>query len=184
MKLPPDVNLLAATHYIQALEVQRTANKIVAILGSKTPHIQNLAVGGVSNPINPDSQSTLTLERLYDIKAYIDELGDFVNNAMINDVAAVGALYADWTKYDAGVTNYLSVPDLPLDTKGTQFELPGGYIPAADLTRFKPITSYHDAFFRDGVKEAVKHSWYDYTGDDAALHPYVGPDQPGRQRLP
>ena len=48
MKLPPDVNLLAATHYIQALEVQRTANKIVAILGSKTPHIQNLAVGGVS----------------------------------------------------------------------------------------------------------------------------------------
>ena len=56
MKLPPDVNLLAATHYIQALEVQRSANKIVAILGSKTPHIQNLAVGGVANAINPDSQ--------------------------------------------------------------------------------------------------------------------------------
>ena len=130
MKLPPDVNLLAATHYIQALEVQRSANKIVTILGSKTPHIQNLAVGGVANAINPDSQSTLTLERLYAIKALIDELGDFVNNAMMNDVAAVGALYADWTKYGAGVTNYLSVPDLPLDTKGTKFELPGGYIPA------------------------------------------------------
>src|SRR5665647_1592883 len=97
MKLPPDVNLLAATHYIQALEVQRTANKIVTILGSKTPHIQNLAVGGVANAINPDSQSTLTLERLYAIKALIDELGDFVHNAMMNDVAAVGALYADWT---------------------------------------------------------------------------------------
>ena len=78
MKLPPDVNLLAATHYIQALEVQRIANKIVTILGSKTPHIQNLAVGGVANAINPDSQSTLTLERLYAIKALIDELGDFV----------------------------------------------------------------------------------------------------------
>ena len=64
MKLPPDINLLAATHYIQALEVQRIANKIVSVLGSKTPHIQNLAVGGVANPINPDSQSTLTLERL------------------------------------------------------------------------------------------------------------------------
>jgi len=178
MKLPPDVNLLAATHYIQALEVQRTANKIVAILGSKTPHIQNLAVGGVANPINPDSQSTLTLERLYDIRAYINELGDFVNNAMINDVAAVGGLYADWTQYGAGVTNYLSVPDLPLDTKGTRFELPGGYIPAADLSKFKPITSHHDAFFRDGVKEAVKHSWYEYTGNVAALHPYVGQTNP------
>ena len=178
MKLPPDVNLLAAAHYIQALEVQRTANKIVAILGSKTPHIQNLAVGGVSNAINPDSQSTLTLERLYAIKALIDELGDFVHNAMMNDVAAVGALYADWTQYGAGITNYLSVPDLPLDTKGTTFELPGGYIPAGDLSKFQAITSYQDAFFRDGVKEAVKHSWYEYSGGAAALHPYDGQTNP------
>ena len=63
MKLPPEVNLLAVTHYLQALEVQRKANKIVAILGSKTPHIQNVAVGGVSNPIALGSQSVLTLER-------------------------------------------------------------------------------------------------------------------------
>jgi hydrogenase large subunit len=178
MKLPADVNLLAATHYIQALDVQRSANKIVAILGAKTPHIQNLAVGGVANAINPDSQSTLTIERLYAIKALIDELGDFVHNAMMNDVAAVGALYADWTKYGAGVTNYLSVPDLPLDTKGTQFELPGGYIPAGDLAKFKAITSYQDAYFRDGVKEAVKHSWYEYAGGNAALHPFDGQTTP------
>ncbi|HRZ24338.1 MAG TPA: nickel-dependent hydrogenase large subunit, partial [Candidatus Contendobacter sp.] len=46
MKLPPEVNLLAATHYFHALEYQRIANRIVAILGGKTPHIQNLAVGG------------------------------------------------------------------------------------------------------------------------------------------
>ena len=178
MKLPPDVNLLAATHYIQALEVQRTANKIVTILGSKTPHIQNLAVGGVANAINLDSQSTLTLERLYAIKALIDELGDFIHNAMMNDVAAVGALYADWTQYGAGITNYLSVPDLPLDTKGTKFELPGGYIPAGDLSKFQPITSYQDAYFRDGVKEAVKHSWYEYSGGSAALHPFDGQTAP------
>ncbi|MDE2182716.1 MAG: nickel-dependent hydrogenase large subunit [Alphaproteobacteria bacterium] len=178
MKLPPDVNLLAATHYIQALDVQRIANKIVTILGSKTPHIQNLAVGGVANPINPDSQSTLTLERLYAIKGFIDELGDFVHNAMINDVAAVGALYANWTKYGAGVTNYLSVPDLPLDTKGTKFELPGGYVPAGNLSGFKAITSYQDAFFRDGVKEAVTHSWYEYEGSKSALHPFEGQTTP------
>lgn len=178
MKLSPEVNLLAATHYLQALEVQRIANRIVTILGSKTPHIQNLAVGGVANPINPESQSTLTLERLYAIKAMIDELKDFVHNALMTDVAAVGALYADWTKYGAGVTNYLSVPDLPLDTKGTRFELPGGYIPAADIGRFKPIESYTDAYFRDGVKESVKHSWYDYQGGAKSLHPYRGQTNP------
>ncbi len=178
MKLPPEVNLLAATHYLQALEYQRIANRIVAILGSKTPHIQNLAVGGVANPINPNSQSTLTLERLFAIKAEIDKLGEFVNEAMIPDVAAVGALYADWTGYGAGVTDYLSVPDLPLDTKGTEFELPGGYVPKGDLSLYKPITNYQDEYFRDGVKEGVKHAWYRYQGSEGARHPFEGQTNP------
>lgn len=178
MKLPPDANLMAAAHYLQALEVQRSANKIVAILGSKSPHIQNLAVGGVANPINPDSQSTLTLERLYAVKALIDELGDFVHNAMMADVAAVGALYADWTGYGKGITNYLSVPDLPLDEMGTTFELPGGHIPDGDLASFRAIDNYQDAFFRDGVKEEIGHSWYKYSGDSSALHPWDGQTEP------
>ena len=172
MKLPPEVNLMAVAHYFQALDYQRTANKIVSVLGSKTPHIQNLAVGGVANPINLDSQSTLTLERLAYIKTIIDELGDFVRKVYMVDVAAIGAMYADWTQYGAGVTNYLSVPDLPLDTMGTQFELPGGYIQNADLSTFKPITGYQDAFFEGGVKESVKHAWY--QGGKGALHPYDG----------
>lgn len=176
MKLPPEINLIAAAHYFQALDYQRTANKIVAILGSKTPHIQNLAVGGVANAINMDSQSTLTLERLHYIKSFIDELGDFVNQVYMVDVAAVGALYADWTQYGAGVTNYLAVPDMPLDTRGTQFALPGGYIHQADLSTFKPITTYEDAYFEGGVKESVKHAWY--QGGKGALHPYDGETVP------
>ncbi|MDO9244055.1 MAG: nickel-dependent hydrogenase large subunit [Rhodocyclaceae bacterium] len=177
MKLPPEVNLLAVAHYLQALEVQRRANKIVSILGAKTPHIQNLAVGGVANPISTDSQSVLTVERLLAIKGYIDELADFVKNVYLIDVAAIGAFYADWTKYGAGVTNYLSVPDLPLDTKGTQFALPGGYIDAGDVSKFKPITSFNDDFWGKGVEESVKHSWYDY-GENKPLHPYQGETKP------
>ena len=64
MKLSPEVNLLAVVHFLQALEVQRHASKIVSILGSKSPHIQNVAVGGVANALSLDSQSVLTLERL------------------------------------------------------------------------------------------------------------------------
>lgn len=169
MKLSPEVNLLAATHYFQAFEYQRNINKVVAILGSKTPHIQNLAVGGVANPINPDSQSTLTLERLYYIKTLIDEVGDFIKNVYMIDVAAVGAFYADWTKYGAGVTNYLSAPDLPMDTKGTVFSMPGGYIENGDVGSFKPIQSFHDEMFKDGVKESIKHSWYKGSWD---RHPW------------
>jgi hydrogenase large subunit len=160
---------------MQALDYQRLANQIVGVLGSKTPHIQNLAVGGVSNPINPDSQSTLTLERLFKIKTLIDQIGAFVNQVYLVDVAAIGALYADWTAYGAGVTNYLSVPDMPLDTKSTQFALPGGYIAGGDIGTFKPIANYQDKYFEDGVKESAKHAWYKGS---SALHPYDGETNP------
>lgn len=175
MKLSPEVNLLATTHYFQALDYQRKINKVVAILGSKTPHIQNLAVGGVANPINPDSQSTLTVERLYYIKTLIDEVGDFINDVYQVDVAAIGAFYAEWTGYGAGVTNYLSAPEFPQDTKGDSFALPGGYIPNKDIAAFKAITSFNDPFFIENVKESVKHSYY--QGDDN-LHPWQGETDP------
>ena len=177
MKLPPEVNLLAVAHYLQALEVQRKANKIVSILGSKTPHIQNVAVGGVANPLATDSQAVLTVERLMAIKGWIDELSDFVKNVYLLDVAAVGAMYADWTAIGKGVTNYLSVPDIPLDTKGTQFAFPGGYIEAGDLGKRKPISAFGDEYWVKGVEEAVKHSWY--TDNQAGpLHPYKGETVP------
>jgi hydrogenase large subunit len=171
MKLPPEVNLIAAAHYLQALDYQRRINRVVAILGSKTPHIQNLAVGGVANPINMESQSTLTLERLYYIKSLIDEVGSFINQVYLVDVAIVGAYYADWTQYGKGVTHYLCVPEMPLDTRGTQFALPGGYIANGDLSSFKPITGFQDEFFQKGVKESTKHAWYK---DKGALHPWDG----------
>nr|WP_246480069.1 nickel-dependent hydrogenase large subunit [Motiliproteus sediminis] len=171
MKLPPEVNLIAAAHYLQALEIQREANKIVTILGGKTPHIQNLAVGGVTNSINMNSQSVLNMERLVYIKSLIDKLESFVKNAYLVDLAAVGAFYTDWAGYGKGVTDYLCVPDLPTDAKGTKFAMPGGYIRNGDLSTFKPITSFQDEFFKQGVAESSKHSWY--TGE-TPLHPWDG----------
>ena len=179
MKLSPEVNLLAVSHYLQALEVQRYASKIVAILGSKSPHIQNVAVGGVSNALSLDSQSVLTMERLLAVKEWMIKLDDFVKNVYLIDVAAIGAFYADWTKVGRGITEYLSVPDIPLDGKGTQFALPGGYIEGGKLETFKPIKSFNDKYFMDGVSEAIKHSWYNYKdGDSKSLHPYKGETTP------
>ncbi|MBI4757226.1 MAG: nickel-dependent hydrogenase large subunit [Betaproteobacteria bacterium] len=179
MKLPPEVNLLAAAHYLQALEVQRYANKIVAILGSKTPHIQNVAVGGVANALSTDSQSVLTVERLMAVKGWIDKLDDFVKNVYLVDVAAIGAFYADWTAVGRGIVDYLCVPDIPLDGKGESFALPGGHIPDGNVGAFKAIASFNDEYFRKGVAEAVKHSWYDYgAGNDKALHPHQGETTP------
>ena len=177
MKLSPEINLVAVAHYLQALDVQRQANKIVTILGSKTPHIQNMAVGGVANPIATDSQSVLTVDRLYAIKTQIDKLADFVKKVYLIDVAAIGSQYADWTKYGAGVMNYLSAPDFPVDTRGKEFMYPGGYIPDGDLTKYQPIKSFGDDYFGKGVEESVKHSWYTYS-KEGPLHPYKGETTP------
>ncbi|MDR2838015.1 MAG: nickel-dependent hydrogenase large subunit [Azonexus sp.] len=179
MKLSPEVNLLAAVHYLQALEVQRYANKIVAILGSKTPHIQNVAVGGVANALNVNAQSVLTMERLLAVREWMLKLQDFVQNVYLVDVAAIGAFYADWTRYGRGIVDYLSVPEYPLDGKGAQFAQPGGHIADGKLDSFHAIKSYGDPYFTDGVSEAVKHSWYDYKGgNDISLHPFKGETKP------
>ena len=169
MKLPPEVNLLAVSHYLQALEFQRTANKVVAVLGGKTPNIQNLAVGGVANAINLDNQATLNMTKLYMLKDLLMEVNDFVKQVYLPDVIAIGSMYPDWLGYGAGVTNYLAVPDLPLDTKGTRFDLPGGTIMGGDLGTYKAFSGFEDPYFRDNVSESIAHAWYD---GDWSRHPY------------
>ena len=172
MKLTPEVNLLAVTHYLQALDVQRKANKIVSILGSKTPHIQNVAVGGVSNPIALNSQSVLSIERLLAVKEAIDELKQFITQVYTIDVAAVAAFYPEWTAIGKGVTNYLAAPDFPLDDCGTKFVTSGGYIAGGDLATMKPITRFGDPLLATSIAESVKHAWY--RGGKGPLHPYQG----------
>ncbi len=169
MRLSPEVNLLAVAHYLQALDYQRKANQVVTVLGSKTPNIQNLAVGGVANAINLDNEATLNMAKLFWVKDLLDELRGFVEQVYLLDVAAIGAMYPDWLGYGAGVTNYLAVPDLPTDTTGTQFDLPGGTIMDAKLSSAKPITSFTDPYFRDNVSESIARAWYDGDWD---RHPW------------
>ncbi len=169
MKLSPEVNLLAVAHYLQALEYQAKANKVVAILGGKTPNIQNLAVGGVANAINLDDQATLNMEKLFMIKDLLEEVTGFVQQVYLPDVAAIAAMYPEWLGYGGGVTNYLAVPDLPLDVQGTQFDLPGGTILDGNLADVKPITSFADPYFKENVTESIAHAWYEGEWDK---HPW------------
>lgn len=169
MKLSPEVNLLAVAHYLQALEYQRKVNQVVAILGSKTPNIQNLAVGGVANAINLDNEATLNMNKLFMVKDILDEMGAFIEQVYFVDVCAVAAMYPDWLGYGAGVTNYLAVPDFPLDTKGTRFDMPGGTIFNGDLANVREIKTFSDPYFKDNVTESIAHAWYD---GDWTKHPF------------
>jgi hydrogenase large subunit len=178
MKLPPEANLLAVHHYLQALEAQRWANKIVSTLGSKTPHIQNLAVGGVSNSIATNSEGVLTIERLSQVKECIDKLQSFLFNCYTTDVALIAASYPEWLSIGAGVNDFLSTPDMPTDPSGTKFLVPGGYTPGVDHKSFHPIQSFGDPFLTGNVAEEVEHSWYTYKDGDRPLHPWKGETTP------
>jgi len=175
MHLSPEVNLLAVSHYLQALEFQQKATQIVAILGGKTPNIQNLAVGGVANAINLDNDSTLNMQKLYAIKDLFDEVVAFVQQVYVPDACAIAGMYPEWLGFGAGVTNYLATPDLPIDSKGTKYDLPGGMIFDGKLDSLEPITNVPDARVSKGVTENVAHSWYE---GKESRHPWTGETQP------
>jgi hydrogenase large subunit len=175
MRLSPDVNLLAFSHYLQALEYQRKALQVVGILGAKTPHIQTLTVGGVANAIDLDSTSALSMDKLEMIQTLLGEVVKFIHEVYFVDVCAVAAMYADWFGIGGGVKNYLAVPDLPLDTKGTAYDLPGGYIMNGNIGGTQAFKTASDPIFRESVTEDVTHSYY-HGGKP--LHPWVGETEP------
>ena len=147
----------------------------MALLGGKTPNIQNLAVGGVANAINLNNDSTLNMDKLFMVKDVLDDISTFIEQVYFPDVCAIAAMYPEWLGYGAGVTNYLAVPDLPLDRKGTRFDLPGGTIFNKDLATVREIKSFDDPYFKDNVSESIAHSWYD---GEWTKHPYEETTEP------
>ncbi|MDH3349543.1 MAG: nickel-dependent hydrogenase large subunit, partial [Desulfobulbaceae bacterium] len=127
------------------------------------------SVGGVTAAINPDNATTLNVERLFRVKELVSEVRNFIHQVYLPDVAAVGAFYKDWLAIGKGVTNYMAMPDMVLDTQGESFDLPGGIIMNGDLASNRAFTSFNDPFFKDNVSECIARSWYE---GDWTKHPY------------
>ena len=175
MRLSPELNLILFSHYLQALEFQRKSCQVVAILGGKTPHIQNLAVGGVMNAINLDSLATMNMDRLGMLKSLLEDLIPFVQQVFLVDTCLLAASYPEWFQYGRGVANYLALPDLPLDAQATKFDLPGGIIMNGSLASIRAILNWKDEAFRKAVTEDSTHAWYQGGGP---LQPYKGESIP------
>lgn len=169
MKLPPEANLMAVSHYLEALDYQRKATQALAIIGGKNPHVQNLSVGGVTTNLFAENETAVTMERLYYIKQLVEEVRDFIKMVYMVDVVAVGALYKDWLPYGPGVVNYLAAPDMFLDAAGTKSDLPGGTVFDGDLSTVKPIVGLNDSYFKENVQESVSKAWYE---GDWSKHPW------------
>ena len=171
-KLPPEVNLLATTHYLEALEWQKEIVKVHTIFGGKNPH-PNYLVGGAPCSINIDEVNALNIERLSFVKSLLDEAKTFVEQVYIPDLLAVASFYKDWGAIGGGLTNYLSYGDLPTNgySNPNKFLFPRGVILNRDLSRVHEV----DPRNPQQVQEFVSHSWYEYAdGDRTGKHPWEG----------
>lgn len=171
-KLPPEANLMAVSHYMEALAWQRDAAKLHAIFGGKNPH-PNFLVGGVASPIDLNSDSAINAKKLSQVQDIITQMQQFVEQVYLPDTLAVASFYKDWFKRGEGLGNFMCYGDLPAssmsDTSGLLF--PAGVILNRDLTTIHDV-DVHDAA---QIQEYVQHSWYDYDdGNEQGLHPYDG----------
>lgn len=171
-KLPPEVNLLAVAHYLEALEWQKEVVKIHTIFGGKNPH-PNYLVGGAPCSINIDDAMPLNAERLAMVGKLIDDAIQFVEQVYIPDLMAVASFYPEWFKIGGGLTNYLAYGDLP--THGyndpSKYKIPRGAVINRNLNEVLEVDG-NDA---DQVREYITHSWYKYSaGNDQPLHPWDG----------
>ncbi len=169
-KLPPEANLMAVAHYLEALEWQRDVIKIQALLGAKNPHAQTYVVGGMSIPVDKNSQNALNAGSIAFIAGLAQKAKEFVEQVFIPDILAVAPFYLDWAGLGEGVGNFMSFGEFPNDnvTNSDDNFMPKGIILAKDLTTVHKVDHMK-------IMEYVSHSWYEYAeGDDMAKHPWDG----------
>ena len=200
-KLPPELNLLAFAHYLEALVWQRSVARLHAVFGGKNPH-PSFAIGGMPCAISLDvnggrieGNTRIDQQGLALVKQVIQEMQTFVNQVYVPDTLAIAGYYKDWFNKGEGVGNFLTYGDFPLTAgmdRGKDYPLDKDY----PFVRFEPnkpdlrklfiprgvileknLSVVHDLKMDayDEVQESVSSSWYDYSaGKDTPLHPYAG----------
>ncbi|KNZ68999.1 nickel-dependent hydrogenase large subunit [Thermincola ferriacetica] len=166
----PTVVTTAVHHYIQALEMRKKAQEMLAIFGGKMPHHVTYVAGGVTIQPTPD--------RIAAFRSRLLELIDFINNVYLKDVLYFGTgplkpLHD--MKVGAGCGNFLSYGNFDLGKSGdfnNRF-LKAGAIFNGDLTKVNPLDP-------DKIHEEVKYSWYENT--TTGKHPYEGETKPDAKK--
>jgi [NiFe] hydrogenase large subunit len=156
MKLPPELNLIAVAHYLEALEMQATAAQIIALMGGKFPHFMTSIPGGTA--------WMPTEEKLAGVLFRWKTVRNWIAGTFIPDTLAIAPFYLEAATYGVGCKNFLSwgvFDDASRDPK--KRVLPRGAIFDGNLAVVEPDAAQ--------VKEYVEHSWYD---SPSALNPSVG----------
>jgi [NiFe] hydrogenase large subunit len=161
-KLPPEANLMACAHYLEAIRLQARSARLHAIFGGKNPHPQSLVVGGVT--CVRDLQPGRIAEFLYITK----ETQDFIKNVYIPDLLAVASFYKDWGAI-GGTSNFMAWGEFPeTDKEPDSLYMPRGVIMKRNLAGVAMADQAK-------VTEDVTRAWYE---KGKPRHPYEGETRP------
>jgi len=174
-KLPPEANLMAVAHYLEALKWQKDIIKIHTVFGGKNPH-PNYLVGGMACAIALQSDSAINIERLNLVKDLIAQAKQFVDTIYIPDLLAVASFYPEWTQIGGGLGNYMAYGDVPQNgiSDVASFKMPRGIILNKNLAEVLPV----DPADAGQIQEQIAHSWYEYSAGKESLHPWEGETKP------
>ena len=178
--LPPEADLMAVTHYLEALDFQKDIMKIRTVFGGKDPH-PNWLVGGVPCAINIDgvgANGAINMERLNLVSSIIDRTIAFIDQVYIPDLLAIAGFYKGWM-YGGGISgqsllSYGDIPDNANDYSAANLLMPRGAIINGDLSKVHEV----DLTDPEQIKEFIPHSWYKYPDESLGLHPWDGVTEP------
>jgi len=168
-KLPPEVNLIAVAHYLEALDWQRDVIRLHTVFGGKNPH-PNFLVGGMASAINLSNASTINAVRIAELADLVARARKFVEEVYWPDLVAIAGFYKEWGAIGGGVPNFLACGEFP---SSDVRDLGSLYFPRGIILN-KDLSTVHE-YDQSKVQEFIHSAWYEYSkGDDAGLHPYDG----------
>ncbi|HET9699465.1 MAG TPA: nickel-dependent hydrogenase large subunit [Burkholderiales bacterium] len=180
-KLPPEANLMAVGHYIEALDFQKEIVKIQTIFGGKNPH-PNWLVGGMPcslNVNNTGAVGAINMTQLAMVADICQRTIDFLDQVYIPDLLAIASFYKDWAQWGGGIgaknlLAYGDFPDIANDQSNKSLWWPRGAIVGGNLNEVQPV----DLKDPNQIQEWVTHSWYKYADENKGLHPFDGVTEP------
>ncbi|MDR2378604.1 MAG: nickel-dependent hydrogenase large subunit, partial [Bifidobacteriaceae bacterium] len=174
-RLPPEANLMAVAHYLDALEFQRSMIRIGTVFGGKNPH-PNFLVGGMACSIDQGHTESINQVQIDQIGVWVAESLEFVQSCYVPDALAIVGVYKDYFDIGAAQDNYLAVgmagatfagDPADSDWATAHTAIKPGVIFGGDLNTVHPFDPLK-------IEEWVHSAWYSYQGGDIGLRPAEG----------
>ncbi|MDR1427808.1 MAG: nickel-dependent hydrogenase large subunit [Bifidobacteriaceae bacterium] len=186
-RLPPEADLMAVAHYLDALEFQRSMIRVGTVFGGKNPH-PNFLVGGMACTIDPNHSESINQVQIDQIQDWIAESVEFVGTCYVPDALAIVGVYKDYFDIGAAQPNFLAVGMAGATFAGD----PATSTLSSAHTAVRPgvlldgdLATVHP-FDLTKIAEWASSAWYSYEDGDVGLTPdrgettvaYTGPTPP------